>query len=442
MTELEHWDNRIIEIVQKLGLDCFEQEFIILNHNQMIGFMAYGGLPSRYSHWSFGKAFEKTKTLYSYGVTGLPYEMVINTDPCLAYLMKDNSLCLQVLTMAHVYGHNNFFKTNTYFQNSPVKAQDALEMFKNHARFINNLQEDPSLDYELVEQTIDHAHTLRFHVTNNFSIRADESQEKNLYGYPLEECLLSYIAKKSKTLTNWQRDILEIVEKESVYFVPQIETKIMNEGWASLIHYVILHQLQLPLHMHMEFLINHAQVLRPVFGGINPYHIGFNLLVKIYESQGGTFDPIAVSADDPAFQALKQVIAVDRDSSFLRRFLTPQIAEELYLFEHDKKGKHRVVTRLPVDDEFFKLRETLIKQTGMLSIPKLIVKEHLVQSNTLIVQHVWDGRELQIEWAEHSLKSIRWLWGGDVVLETRLNEKPVNLRCLEKEVRIEKAHTG
>jgi stage V sporulation protein R len=118
LKELEYWDDAIRERVEEFGLDCYPQEFEVCDHNQMLGFMAYHGMPAHYPHWSFGKTYEKTKTMYDHGVTGLPYEMVINSNPCLAYLMRDNSLCLQVLTVAHVYGHNDFFKRNFTFANA------------------------------------------------------------------------------------------------------------------------------------------------------------------------------------------------------------------------------------------------------------------------------------------------------------------------------------
>ena len=118
LTDLEAWDERIREKVVEFGLDCSPQEFEICDHSEMLGYMAYSGMPSHYPHWSYGKSYEKLKTLYDYGVSGIPYEMVINSDPAIAYLMRDNSLCLQILTIAHVYGHNDFFKNNFTFKST------------------------------------------------------------------------------------------------------------------------------------------------------------------------------------------------------------------------------------------------------------------------------------------------------------------------------------
>ena len=116
VNELEQWNERIEEAARSAGLDFYEQEFEICSYEDMLGYETYTGMPSHYPHWSYGKAYEKAKTLHKYNLTGLPYEMVINSSPCIAYLMRDNTLLLQILTMAHVYGHNDFFKMNRLFK--------------------------------------------------------------------------------------------------------------------------------------------------------------------------------------------------------------------------------------------------------------------------------------------------------------------------------------
>src|SRR3972149_10717136 len=146
LEDLEEWDKRIQEQVEKLGLSCFPQEFEICDHHQMLGYLAYNGMPAHYPHWSFGKAFEKQKTVYDYGMSGLPYEMVINSNPALAYLMRDNSLALQILTIAHVYGHNDFFKNNFNFKTT--RAEFTIGTFKAHAERVRRYMEGPSIGLE------------------------------------------------------------------------------------------------------------------------------------------------------------------------------------------------------------------------------------------------------------------------------------------------------
>src|SRR5512147_2345753 len=152
VNDLEYWDEKIREKVEEFGLSCYPQEFEICNHNQMLGYMAYSGIPSHYPHWSYGKAYEKLKTLYDYGVSGLPYEMVINSSPALAYLMRDNSLLLQILTIAHVYGHNDFFKNNFTFRST--RAEFTISTFKAHGKRIRSYIERPGIGTERVEHIL------------------------------------------------------------------------------------------------------------------------------------------------------------------------------------------------------------------------------------------------------------------------------------------------
>src|SRR5256714_9344184 len=143
VSELIEWDKRVQDVAGEFGLDWYPQEFEICDHNQMLGYMAYSGMPSHYPHWSYGKSFEKLKTLYDHGVSGLPYEMVINSTPSIAYLMRDNSLALHILTIAHVYGHNDFFKNNFTFRST--RAEYTIETFKGHANRVRHYVEDPSI---------------------------------------------------------------------------------------------------------------------------------------------------------------------------------------------------------------------------------------------------------------------------------------------------------
>ena len=289
--DLEYWDDAIRERVDEFGLDCYPQEFEVCDANQMLSIMSYSGMPSHYPHWSYGKAFERQKTLYDYGMAGLPYEMVINSDPCLAYLMRDNSLCLQICTIAHVYGHNDFFKRNFNF--SFTKAGQVLDMFKTHADRIRKYCESPSIGYRKVEHILDAAHALSFQCRRNPAIRKldrDEHQQRlikrampdpgpyadlearknpdlpDLKKFPLEpeEDLLLFIRDHNNRLEDWERDILSIVVETTNYFLPQMETKIINEGWASYWHHTILNSLDLPQEIMMEFMVRHSQVIRPI----------------------------------------------------------------------------------------------------------------------------------------------------------------------------------
>jgi len=460
--ELQYWDERIREQVAALGLDCFPQEFELYDHQQMLGAMAYSGMPSHYPHWSYGKAFEKLKTLYDYGVSGLPYELVINANPSLAYLMRDNSLLLQLLTMAHVYGHNDFFKNNFTFKTT--RPEHVLGMFRSHANRIRSYLEDPSIGIERVEALLDAAHALSLQCRRNLAIRQlspDQERQRQLeralaegaeFDEGLltrvppapEEDLLLFIRDHNPLLSDWQRDLLTIVHEQTRYFLPQIETKVMNEGWASFVHREILNSLDLPQELHLEFLVRHNQVLRPIPGGLNPYHLGLKVWDAILRRFGGP-PPEERKASGPALSLSKgiagsdalaklfEVRAADRDVSFLRRFLTRELMDELDLFEYRQRGEDLVVSEISDEEGWEQVKATLLANVGLGSVPVIKVEDAgFGRGGTLALKHYFDGRELQLDYAEKTLAYLYQLWGREVVLETDLGGQPTTL-CYDED---------
>jgi stage V sporulation protein R len=480
LKELEDWDKKIIDLVNRFGLRCYPQEFEICDHFEMIGYMAYSGMPSRYPHWSYGKQYEIQKTLYDYGVGGLPYEMVINSNPCIAYLMRDNTDLLNVLTIAHVYGHNDFFANNFTFTSS-LDAKYTVEAFKNHASRIREYIEDPSIGLTAVELYLDAAHALSLQHSRNLAIKKlkkheqehriwEEAQPKydefrdihmsqeyfppKLDKLPLEpeQNILEFISKYNPFLSEWQRDILQIVDKEACYFIPQIETKIMNEGWASYWHYKILNELNLPQSYQIEFMVRHNQVLRPTPGGINPYHLGFVIWHDIEKrwNEGETGREFSsdlplteVSGMDenetPGKKKIFEVRESDRDSSFLRRFLTEDIMRELDLFQHEKRGKERVITKVSDKESWKDIKDTLIRNVGMGGIPIIAIEDaDFGKQRILYLKHEHEERDLQLDYAEKTLNHISFLWGREAVLETNVNGRPSLLKIVDNALKVER----
>lgn len=452
--DLEEWNDRILAAVHRFGLEPYPQEFQICDHEDMLSYMVYSGMPSHYPHWSYGKSFEKQKTLYEYGVSGLPYEMVINSNPSIAYLMRDNSLALQILTMAHVYGHNDFFKNNFTFGNTG--AQYTIETFKSHANRVRHYLEDPSIGLEKVERILDAAHALSLQCRRNLSIRKLSAEEQveskvqeshppadpfgaihrrqeyvspDLTKQPLyaEEDLLIFVRDHNPHLADWEKDLLTIVHEQARYFIPQIETKIMNEGWASFWHKRILESLELPQNLHLEFIVRHTQVLRPAPGGLNPYHVG----LKIWENIEKRWDhPTREDEDEfgrrtkSGTEKLFEVREVERDVSFLRRFLTEELVRELNLFEYRTRGTEQVVSRVADDVNWRQIKETLIQNVGTSTIPVIKVEDSDYNGKrTLFLKHYHDGRDLQLEYAEKTLQYLHQLWGHEVALETLLDNR-------------------
>jgi stage V sporulation protein R len=454
LEDLEFWNGRVIEFVEKFGLETYPQEFEICDHEEMFSYMVYSGMPSHYPHWSYGKAFEKLKTLYDYGLSGLPYEMVINSNPCIAYLMRDNSLALQVLTIAHVYAHNDFFKNNFTFRT--IRAEFTIETFKAHANRVRQYVEDPSIGLEKVERILDAAHALSLQCRRNLSIRKPPEAEQrdrkleeskpspdpfqsvhrrkewvspDLGKLPLypEEDILLFIRDHNAQLAEWEKDLLTIVHEQAQYFIPQIETKIMNEGWASFWHKRIMEALDLPQGLRMEFIVRHTQVLCPTPGGLNPYHVG----MKIWEDIERRWNEPAPEEENrtgrkkkSAKEKLFEVREVERDTSFLRRYLTEPLIRELNLFEYQSRGNDKVVSRVADEEGWQGIKETLIQNVGTGTIPVIKIEDaDYNNTRSLFLKHSHDGRDLQLEYAEKTLKYLRQLWGREVLLETVINGK-------------------
>ncbi len=469
--ELERWNERILAAARDFGLDPYPQEFEICNHEQMLAYMVYSGMPSHYPHWSYGKNFEKLKTLYDYGVSGLPYEMVINSNPAIAYLMRDNSLLLQVLTVAHVYGHNDFFKNNFTFKST--RPEFTIETFKAHANRVRSYVEDPSIGLDKVERILDASHALSLQCRRNLAIRKQTQQEElerrleeskpsadpfqsihrrreyvppDLSRVPLypEEDLLVFIRDHNPQFSDWEKDLLTIVHQQAQYFIPQMETKIMNEGWASFWHKRILDTLDLPQGMQIEFMVRHNQVLSPARGSINPYHLG----MKVWEDIERRWDhPAPEDRPEPGAKAksgremIFEVREVERDASFLRRYLTEELIRELNLFEHQSRGGDQVVSRVADEDNWRAIKETLIRNVGTGAVPVIKIEDSDYNGNrVLFLKHHHDGRDLQLEYAEKTLKYLHQLWGREVALETEINGKPSLLSFSEDKLHIKPLH--
>lgn len=461
--DLEYWDAKIREKVEEFGLSCYPQEFEVCDHFQMLGYMAYSGMPSHYPHWSYGKSYEKLKTMYDYGASGLPYEMVINSSPALAYLMRDNTLCLQILTVAHVYGHNDFFKNNFTFKST--RAELTLNFFKIHADRVRSYMEDPSIGIEKIEPILDAAHAIAIQCRRNLAIKklsVEEDRRRlfdaarpttdpfhNVHKRPEyiapdlqktpstpEEDILLFIRDHNPYLSEWERDLITIVHEREQYFIPQIETKIMNEGWASFWHREIMKSLDLPQALHLEFLVRHNQVVRPFPRGLNPYYLGLRM-----------WDDIKRRHDDPTpeeiekygkptktgMAAIFEVREVDRDVSFIRRFLTEELMREMDMFEYEPRGDEMVISKVSDKESWREVKETLIKNVGMGSIPVIKIEDADYNHNRILyMKHHHDGRDLQLEYAERTLAYIHQLWRHEVILETAVNGKKALLSYSDK----------
>ena len=424
---LEEWDEKICELAKTAGLDWHPIIYETCDYYEMIGNMAYHGLPSHYSHWSFGKSFERTHQLYNAGVEGLPYELIINANPSIAYLMRENPAYLQLLIMCHCVGHSDFFKNNRMFAHT--RPDQITLRFRNARNRIQKYIEDPSIGIEKVENILDTTHSMkyqinRFHITRpthaelkeeyTQKIKYDEDgvyENFDIEKIPLEPefDIMNFLIQHARHLKDWERDILEIVRDESYYFMPQIQTKIMNEGWASFWHYRLMHQLELPQKFHIPFLKSHNQVIRPHIGGVNPYHLGFYMFKHIEEKFG----------IERCFKARE----ICHDASFLREYLDEEICYELNLFSYSKKKGGYSIDDISDPDGWKIVKNDLIKGVGDGTIPRIYVEE-VLPGDVLVLQHEHDGRDLELNYADEVVKNVRALWRDEVKLTTIVEEEP------------------
>jgi len=424
--ELASWDEKIIDVAGGLGLDWYDIDYEIIDYQEMLGAMAYTGLPTHYRHWSFGKEFERTHTLYNLGMTGLPYEMIINSNPSIAYLMRENPLSTHLLTMAHCVGHSDFFKQNRMFRYT--NPDGIIGQFKVAAKYVRELIEDPSIGIDRVEKILDAAHSIKYQVPRTPGIQYKSRDEwlliqKRLmqldptYDVDLEKTpfeaeynLLQFIGEHSRNLKDWERNLINIVEENSKYFIPQALTKIMNEGWACTIHQMIMNKMEVPDNLHLPFLKLHNQVVRPHLGQINPYHLGFELFQKIIKEEG--------------FEEAKLIREVHDDMTFLRNYVDEEFIREQNLFTYSFKKDQKYNTIDDVGDRvgWKQVRSELIRNVGLNRVP-IIYVDNLSSDFTLTLIHEHDGRDLDLKYAQKVFEYIQVLWGDEVKLVTEIEKE-------------------
>ncbi|MEO6351906.1 MAG: SpoVR family protein, partial [Burkholderiaceae bacterium] len=321
---LEQAHEEVRRVAQNFGLDTYPNQLEIISAEQMMDAYTAVGLPVSYHHWSFGKHFLNTEKSYKRGQMGLAYEIVINSNPCIAYLMEENSLMMQTLVIAHAaYGHNSFFKGNYLFR-TWTNAEEIVDYMVFAKKFIAECEERHGV--EAVELLLDSCHALQNHGVNRYkrpaklSLAEEKARQKEREAYQqtqvnelwrtlpqheketvdqrparfpseLEENLLYFIEKFAPILEPWQREVVRIIRKVAQYFYPQRQTQVMNEGWATFWHYTILNQLYeegvVDDGFMMEFLQSHTNVIyqppldSPHYSGINPYALGFAMMSDI-----------------------------------------------------------------------------------------------------------------------------------------------------------------
>jgi stage V sporulation protein R len=459
--------------IGEFGLSIYPNQIEIITAEQMLDAYSSIGMPLFYKHWSFGKHFAQQESYYRKGLMGLAYEIVINSSPCISYIMEENSATMQALVIAHAaFGHNHFFKNNYLFKQW-TDAEGILAYLEFAKGYIARCEE--RYGQAAVERLLDAAHALMSHGVHRHprkrrpDLLSEERREaerrrhqeqvyndlwrtvpgserrvrdrvndeirRALLELP-QENILYFLEKAAPRLKPWQREILRIVRNIAQYFYPQKQTKVMNEGCATYCHHRIMTALhergQITDGAFLEFLQSHTNVIRQPefddqhFGGINPYALGFAMMNDIdricvdpTQEDRTWFPEIAGNGD--SWATLKEVWANYRDESFVAQFLSPRLIREWRMFHlmDDSEEPELVVSAIHDDRGYRRIRRMLAQQYDVAWLdPDIeVVDVDLEGDRRLIMQHkLLKQAFLREEDARRVLQHIADLWGYEVVL--------------------------
>lgn len=461
--------SEISRVAKNFGLDTYPNQLEIITAEQMMDAYTSVGMPVSYNHWSFGKHFLATEKSYKRGQMGLAYEIVINSNPCIAYLMEENSLTMQALVIAHAaYGHNSFFKGNYLFR-TWTDAEAIIDYMVFAKRYIAECEEHYGVD--AVELLLDSCHALQNYGVDRYkrpaklSLQKEAARQKEREAYlqmqindlwrtvpqrveaaaanapqrfPPEpqENLLYFIEKYAPLLEPWQREIVRIVRKVSQYFYPQRQTQVMNEGWATFWHYTILNQLYdegvVGDGFMMEFLQSHTNVVyqppitSPHYSGINPYALGFNMMRDIRRICEDPTDEDRAWFPDIAGSDWKKTLDFAmrnfKDESFIAQYLSPKMIRDFHFFSvlDDDREDKLMISAIHDENGYRYIRQRLADQYNLgnrePNIQVWSVDTHGDRAMTL--RHSQFQRRPLNQQTEEVLKHVARLWGFDVRLET------------------------
>lgn len=475
--ELEAERKKIHQVAKDCGLDCFETIFELITYDQINQFAAYGGFPVRYPHWKFGMEYEQLSKSYEYGLSKI-YEMVINTDPCYAYLMEGNMLMDQKLVMAHVFGHCDFFKNNVWFSKTNRKMMDQMA---NHATRIRRYID--RYGYDTVEDFIDTCLSLE-NLIDRYSPYVEKSvqkkepqaderdpstmgllkvnrpymrdyinppdfvqeqrrkmaekideQRKKFPSEPEKDVLRFLLA--YAPLEEWQQDVLSIIRDEAYYFAPQGMTKTMNEGWASYWHSKIMTTKGVMNDSEIiDFADHHSGTMAMAPNGYNPYKVGIELLRDIEERwDKGRFGREWEECDDIRERKnwdrktglgrdkIFEVRRIYNDVTFIDEFLTEDfcVRNKLFVYKFNKRtGRFEVDTR-----DFKAIKAKLLFHMTNFGQPIIRIEDgNFENRGELLLTHLHEGIDMQPDFMSATLKNVQKIWTRPVNIVTVMDGEP------------------
>lgn len=493
LTESSEWTFDLIDeyyhelediAVNKLGLSVYPNSIEIIGSEQMLDAYSSVAMPIMYNHWSFGQQFLNQQNQYQRGYMGLAYEVVINSSPCIAYLMEENTMMMQILVMAHAcFGHNAFFKNNYLFKQW-TDAETIIDYLVFAKKYIAQCEE--KYGPETVEEVLDACHALQLYGVDKYKrppdltkeqIRQRDEERKEFRDRHLHELwstvpvaaetqeprqtppfpespqenVMYFIEKNAPHLEDWKREIIRIVRKISQYFYPQRQTQLMNEGFATFMHYEIVNELYnrglVSDGFMIEFNISHTNVTNQpdynskYYSGINVYALGFamyrdikRICMEPTEEDREWFPEFAGNGD--WLSTIKWAAENFKDESFILQFLSPKVIRDFHLFRvlDDDRDPKLEITAIHNKAGYKQIRETLSKQYNIgYKIPDIQVSKVKVRGDrSITLEHTMvNRRPLDDENTLEVLKHLRTLWQYDVRLESYdKSENPPTLRAI------------
>ncbi|WP_282146432.1 SpoVR family protein [Alteromonas stellipolaris] len=482
---LTEYETEIDRIAKDFKLDTYPNQIEVITAEQMMDAYASIGMPLNYTHWSFGKKFIQTEQQYRRGQMGLAYEIVINSDPCIAYLMEENTITMQALVMAHAcYGHNSFFKGNYLFQ-TWTDASSIIDYLVFAKKYIAKCEQKHGV--EEVENILDSCHALmnygvdRYKRPQKISLQEEKSRQKerarylqsqvnelwrtlpnnpkskdtDILRFPSEpqENLLYFIEKNAPLLEPWQRELVRIVRKVSQYFYPQKQTQVMNEGWACFWHYHILNKMYderlVSDRFMMEFLHSHSSVVMqpdynsPYYSGINPYALGFSMFMDIKRvCQSPTkedYEYLPTIAGKDWLETVHFAMHNFKDESFISQFLSPKLMRDFKLFalEDDASNSYVSVSAIHDENGYRTIREKLSAQYNLSNLePNIQVYNVDVRGDRSLTLRYVPQHNIPLGNSKGEvMRHLHRLWKFDVRLE---QENSAGLPTLLAECRTSK----
>ncbi|MCC7290813.1 MAG: SpoVR family protein [Phycisphaerales bacterium] len=465
------------------GLDFYPVIYEMLTAEQMSQVAAYGGFPQRYPHWRYGMEYEKLRKQQRYGLSKI-YEMVINTDPCYAYLLEDNTFTDHKTVIAHVFGHCDFFKNNIWFSKTNRKMMDEManhatrmrrymdrfgvdkvEQFVDvclaldnlidpHSAFMRRQPVRPSKPVnEVKEQDVMRFPAKRYMETwinpreqmdaERKKAKEDaESQEGRFPASPVRDVVLFLL--ENAPLPDWQADVLAMIREEAYYFAPQGQTKIMNEGWASYWHSTLMTRYILRDEEIVTYCDHHSGTLATSPGRLNPYKMGIELFRDIehrwntgrYGKEYDECDDMArrrawgkdrapkeriVGRGSPGREKIFEVRHVHNDLTFIDEFLTPEFVEDQKLYQYRQDpATGRMVV---VNRDFNKIKQQMLFMLTNHMQPYIYVADgNHSNRGELLLAHKHNGVDLDIKYAAETLKQIHVIWKRPVHIQARIDD--------------------